>query len=144
MDAGDMDDFALGGICNSDESLKEAEGWAAEEKICEADDEHHNNYSLCYFHEGLASYMKDGCYLGGHNCKDCKKKFVNEITPGNEETEYRPTERKPVHACSCVKLGLKCEHAYCDPCFIPHLADCGNDPRSPRKRRGAAVYNAVS
>lgn len=140
-----MEDCAFSEIDDSEESMEEAENWEAEEemeKICTEDDIHHNNFSLGYFHEGLPSFMKDGCYFGGYSCRDCKKKFVPKITLGNEEKEYRPTPNKPVHACTCIQTKrYKCEHAYCHPCFIPHLADCGNTKDSPRKKRGAAVYN---
>lgn len=138
-----MEDFSFGDIDKSDESMQEAESWASEEeqKTCKEDNEHHNNFSLSYFHEGKAGYMRDGCYLGGHKCRDCKKTLVEKYTKGNEANEYKATESKPVHACSCIKLGMKCEHVYCDPCFIPRLCECGKTKGSPRKRRGVAVYN---
>lgn len=135
----DMVDYPLlEDIDDSEESMREAEGWA---RICRENDEHHNNYSLGYFHEGDARYTKDGYYLAGYNCRDCKKKFVDKVTPGNEEKEYRPTPTIPVHACNCIKLELECEHAYCHPCFVPLLAACGNKPASPRRRRVVTMHN---
>ena len=124
------------------ENITERELEEEEEKICTEEDIYHNNFSLGYFEETLSSFTRDHCYFGGYNCRDCKKKFVDKLTPGNEEKECRPTERDPVHGCHCIKQRLKCEHAYCHPCFLPRLAGCGNTKDSPRKKRRVAVYNA--
>lgn len=141
----DVDDGTLKDIDNSDESMEEAKNWAASEEgvticlpVCTVTEEMHRNFSLSYYEEGKPSYV-DSNYQG-QTCKDCEKMFVFKPTPGKEDNEFKPSPSKPLHACLSVRCGrVQCEHIYCHPCFHRRLTEVS--PKSPRKKRSAAVHN---
>jgi hypothetical protein len=65
--------------------------------------------------KGNASWCKPNAMYGGVRCQgeSCGKMFVSKVV--NPETEFKPTNKKPIHVCGNEKK--KCTFAYCHDCY---------------------------
>ena len=72
----------------------------------------------CLVEESNKDYIKEGYYLDGNHCRNCKKQFVIKIT--NPQTETTITIQKPAYRCEGQSM-TSCTYVWCNKCYIDVL-----------------------
>ena len=81
--------------------------------ICTNIDDHRFQYLT---DKGDANWCKPNAMFGGVRCQgvSCGRMFVHTKVV-NQETEFRPTNTKPLHVC--LNETIRCTFAYCHDCY---------------------------